>query len=105
VNAHGYPEEVNILGVVYRIEYTAEVLKDGTDDDVAALGHIDYVNRVIRVFEEGRQRGDVWSTIIHEIVHGITEDIKIRSLSENHDDLERLAVCLTDTLIRNGWMF
>ena len=100
------PKTVNILGIVYTIDY-----KDAPSDvDIhrreAVWGQIDYWTRTIRIYDGGRSDIDIWETILHETLHGIAEALKLKSLSagDNHDDLGILALALTDVLFRNGWM-
>lgn len=92
------PKRVNILGVVYKIEYTKDILEGD------AVGAIDYVDRTITIRNSG-DAVDVWGTIMHEVLHGVVHGAGAPlHLKMKHEDLDRLAVVLADTLIRNGWV-
>ena len=100
------PEKVNIVGVKYTIEY-----KDKPSDvDIfrrkSLWGQIDFWTRTIRVYDGGRSDSDIWETIFHEVLHGIAEALKLKSLGDdnNHDELSILALALADVLFRNGWL-
>ncbi len=99
------PKEVNILGKVYSIEY----LDNPSDVDLlkreSLWGSIDFWTRTIRVYDGDRTTEDVWDSIIHEVIHGISSELKlVLDKSEYHDDLSILAIALTDVLLRNKWI-
>lgn len=106
------PQSVNILGAVYAIEYVKEPMVEDEDNTRVSIGHISYVDRKILVYDRNRGLSDLWDTILHEVVHGIVEEMFIRAFEPDethkhdgkHDDLGRLANGLSDTLIRNGWI-
>lgn len=100
------PKNVNILGKVYTIEYVEKPMKEEETDDHVALGRISYVDRKIFIYDRNRGLTDLWDTILHEVLHGVVTEMVIRSFEsdETHDDLDRLAIGLSDTLIRNGWL-
>jgi hypothetical protein len=100
------PKKVNIVGVEYTIEY-----KDKPSDvDVlkreSLWGQIDFWTRTIKIYDGGRSDPDIWETILHEVLHGIAEALKLKALGDdkNHDELDVLALALTDVLFRNGWL-
>ncbi len=100
------PSTVNILGIPYEIKYE----KRPSDVDIlkrtSLWGHIDYWTRIIRVFDDGsRTEEDTFHTIIHEVLHGISSSLNlVLNNSEHHDDLDVLALALTDVLFRNDWI-
>jgi hypothetical protein len=100
------PDKVNIAG----IEYTITYVKNPAEVDIfkrrSLWGQIDPWTRTIRIYDNGQPDGDVWQTIFHEILHGIAEELKLSALSDedNHDELDVLALALTDVLFRNGWI-
>lgn len=99
------PEEVNILGKSYAISY----LDKPSDVDLyqrkSLWGEIDYWTRSIRIYDNGRADEDIWHTIIHEVIHGITAGLNLTELdkSTNHEEIDVLALALVDVLSRNGW--
>ena len=104
------PSSVVISGRKYRILYE----KKPSDVDVfrreALWGQIDYWTRTIRVLDDGRDDTDVFQTILHEIIHGLVDGLKLRSLEhtredeDKHKDLDVLSLALADVLVRNGWI-
>lgn len=100
------PTSVNILGRVYTIEYTDKPSDVDVFGRKSLWGSVDYWTRSIRILDNGRELSDIWETVIHEVIHGIAEELEIRSLKQDEveDDIVRLSVALTDTLIRNGWL-
>ena len=92
------------------IEYTITYKDKPSDVDLygrkSMWGEIDYWTRTIRVYDGGRSDADIWETIFHEVLHGITEMLSLKSLTDenNHGDLGILALALTDVMFRNGWM-
>jgi hypothetical protein len=99
------PEHVNILGVEYAVTYVDKPSDVDLYKRESLWGQIDYWTRTIRVYDKDRPRPDVFQTLLHEILHGIAEELKlVLSKDEYHDDLDILAIALTDVLFRNGWI-
>ena len=99
------PTSVNIVGVIYKIEYVDKPSDVDVFKRTSLWGQIDYWTRTIRIYDNGRSMEDIWQTLFHEILHGIAELLKLSSLNkdENHDELDVLALAIVDILIRNGW--
>ena len=102
------PDRVNILGITYSIEYVIKPSEVDIFKRESMWGQIDYWTRSIRVYDARNGLEDIWGTIIHEVLHGITEMLKLKSLDpddeDKHDDLDILALALTDVLFRNKWI-
>jgi len=104
------PRSVNILGKNYSIEYVDKPSEVDVFKRESLWGQIDYWTRTIRIYDRDRSLSDLWETIIHEVIHGIVEEMKIKALDhkdkdgDKHQDLMRLSVGLADTFIRNGWL-
>jgi len=99
------PESLNVLGKVYSITYCDSPSEVDIYKRKSCWGQIDYWTRTIRVYDNGRSTQDIWETIIHEILHGIGEELKLRiNKKENHDELGILALAITDTLFRNDFI-
>lgn len=97
------PTTLNILGIEYSILYVdkpSEVDIHGRD---AAWGQIDYWTRSIRIYDKNRGIEDIWQTLMHEILHAIGETLHLKiNEEEMHNELDIIAVALTDVLMRNG---
>ena len=100
------PFIVNICGIVYSIEYVDKPSEVDIYKRESLWGQIDYWTQSIRIYDNGRNNAEVWESLIHEILHGISENLKLKSLQnrDNHDDLAVLALAIWDTFTRNGWL-
>ena len=102
------PKEVNILGLVYSIEYVDKPSEVDIFKRNSLWGQIDYWTRTIRIYDNKRPESDLLETLMHEILHGITQALKIKvngnDLYKDEDAIELLALALADTLIRNSWL-
>ena len=99
------PKKVNIIGIEYAVEYVDKP----SDVDIykrdSMWGQIDYWTRTIRVYDNGRPVEDVFQTLLHEVLHGIANALKLDlAKEENHDEIDILALALTDVLFRNDWI-
>ena len=92
------------MGKAYSIEYVDKPSDVDIYKRESLWGQIDYWTRTIRIYANNRTESDIFETLIHEILHGIEEDLKLKAFKEKqgHDELGILAVALTDTLIRNN---
>lgn len=100
------PENIYILGRNYKIEYVNNPAEVDIFKRESLWGQIDYWTRTIRVYDNGRADFDVMETIIHEILHGIEVDLKLKCFKDDkgHEELGILAVALSDVLVRNNWL-
>lgn len=100
------PNKVNILGIEYKIIYYDKP----SDVDVfkrnSLWGQLDSWTRTIRIYDNDRTAEDIWQCIFHEILHGISELMHLKYLEneDNHEELDLLALAITDILFRNEWM-
>ena len=99
------PKEVNILGIPYKIIYVEKPSDVDIHQRESLFGQIDPWTRTIRIFDQASSEENLWETLIHEFLHGIVELLHLKSLDkkEHHDELDLLALALTDMLFRNGW--
>lgn len=98
----GRPATLNILGKLYTITYTDNPSEVDMNRRESLWGQIDFWKRTIKIYDNGRGAEDLWQTIIHEILHGISESLKLKLRNaDQHDDLDLLALALTDVLFRN----
>ena len=99
------PENVNILGLNYKIEYVDKPSDVDIYKRESLWGQIDFWTRTIRVYQTDRTIESTWSTIFHEVLHGISSQLNLcLNKDEYHDDLDVLAFALYDSFTRNGWM-
>lgn len=101
-----YPEKIIILGIEYSVTYVDKPSEVDIYRRKSLWGQIDYWTRTIRIYDVGRSKEDVWETIIHEILHGLDEELKLNLFQgdDGHDALCVLSLALMDTFFRNGWM-
>jgi hypothetical protein len=101
---NGKPESLNILGIPYSITYCDKLTDVTANNRVTDItGEIDYVTKKIRIYDNGNPIEDVWEIILHEVIHGIAESLRIKPLTNNEceDTVELLALALNDFLFRN----
>ena len=100
------PASVTIMGKRYTITYVDSPSEVDIFKRQSCWGQIDYWTRSIRVFERDLSDEDVWETIVHEVIHGLAEALALTQMKkdENHEELGLLALGLTDTFFRNGWI-
>lgn len=102
----GMPDKVNILGITYAVEYVESPIDVDHIKRTSLWGQIDFWTRTIRVYCGSRSEEDMWHTLFHEILHGITEGLHLKSLKEEsaHEELDLYALALVDVMSRNGWL-
>ncbi len=68
-------------------------------------GQVDFWTRTIRIYDNNRPDEDVFECVLHEVLHAIAESLKLElRKAERHDELDLIALGLTDVLFRNGWI-
>jgi hypothetical protein len=99
------PEKVNILGVEYSITYVDKPSEVDIYKHESLWGQVDFWTRTIRIYDNGRPLEDIFQSVMHETLHAIAEELKLElRKNERHDELDLLALALTDVLFRNGWI-
>jgi len=100
------PKEVDILGTIYSITYVDNPALVDLYKRKSLWGQIDYWTRTIRIYDNGRSDADIWDSLIHEIIHGFAEILKIGILTNesNHEALGLIAIAFREILFRNGWI-
>ena len=104
----GKPDKITIIGDTYTIQYCDNPSEVDLYKRQSLWGQIDYWTRTIRIYDNGRSVQDIWHSLLHEILHGIGESLKLDILDKGdmvdnskHEELDVLARALTDTLFRN----
>lgn len=96
------PDKINILGKEYKIIYVDNPSEVDIYKRQSLWGQIDYWTLTIRIFDNNRSIEDIWHSLIHEILHGISSSLKLKlNNNDNHDELDILSLALTDVLFRN----
>ena len=96
------PGSLVILGKRYEIEYVDRPSDVDMHRRQALWGQVDYWTRTIRIYDHGRALEDLWHTILHEVIHALADELKLRiGKPENHDELDLLALGLADVIFRN----
>jgi len=100
------PKTVNILGINYSISYMDNPSDVDIDKRKSLWGQIDFWTRTIRIYDNDRNIEDIWQTLIHEVIHGISSslNLKLDETDEAHDNMDVLALALTDVMFRNDWI-
>jgi len=68
------------------------------------FGLCDYVKREITIYVGGRDIIDVWKTLIHEILHALSDSLALHSFMKfkDHEQIvDALSNGLVDTIVRN----
>jgi hypothetical protein len=102
----GKPGSVNILGTVYHIQYVDKPSDVDIYKRESLWGQIDYWTCTIRVYDNGRPLTEVLETIMHEVLHGLAASLHLKAMSDcaNHDELDLIALGISDVLVRNEWL-
>jgi hypothetical protein len=94
------PTSICILGKVYSIIYCADPLDVDPEGKEPNFGWMDPWRAEIRVYDSPCD-GDVWDTLIHEVLHIIIQELQL-TLKNEEQIVHLLAVGLSDCFIRNN---
>ena len=96
------PERLNILGIPHTVTYYDKPSDVDSNGRESLWGEIDYWKRAIRIYDNKSNINDIWECITHEVLHGIGHIMHLDFLNNcKDDDLDLLALALTDFLFRN----
>lgn len=107
------PKSINVGGIVYKVLYVDKASDTDVEGRQAIWGQIDYWTRTIRIYQKNRAKEDIWQTLLHEILHAISEQFRLnledRQISTEEEIQETetsfvdvFSLILFDTLSRNG---
>lgn len=80
------PATVKIVDIIYTVEYVERVADVDTSGRELLHGQIDYLKRSIRIHSGDRKPDDIWQTLWHEMLHGISERLRIQDYALHHDE-------------------
>jgi len=96
------PTELTILGKRYTVVYCDRPSDVDASGAELLWGQLDSWARTIRVYSNDQSPEDRIETLIHEMIEHIAAVLHLDiGKEEQHDDLDSLAMALTDTLLRN----
>ena len=96
------PQSVNIFSKEYEIIYCDKTSDVDSEGRKALWGQLDSWTHTIRICApDGFSDGEIWDSLIHEIIHAIKKDLK---LNDEEEKTGLLAMGLADVLLRNGWL-
>lgn len=101
------PNELYIVGKKYKIIYCDKPSEVDYKKREALWGQIDYWSRTIRVYKGAETTvEDVLHTLMHEVIHAVTDHLKIRFDDDKEEDIvDLLALGITNVLIDNKFNF
>jgi hypothetical protein len=94
-----------VQGEPWHIRYTDEQLLDvDSGDDLVGVYRPD--DQEIVIYRGRRAAEAIWKTLMHELLHAISDSYTIKSLQKerNHDDLDRLAGALVEWMLANRFL-
>lgn len=98
------PEEVNICGIVFKIEYLEDAANfiGGGEDQIVAAGECNINTQTIKIACKDKTESYIRQILWHEIIHGIVDLAHIEGLDETGVDM--LSLHWSDLLTRNRWL-
>lgn len=92
------PDSINILGLTYKI-----IEVDVVNKEMYRAGEINFVEQVIRIDKTlTNQRKEI--TLMHEIIHGICEQMQYDDIGENEKVVQGFAIALHQ-ILNSGFTF
>lgn len=102
------PKSVNIFSIPFSITYVACELDVDAEKRRELWGQIDYHTQSIRIYDNGGKlsESDILSTILEEVMHGVSCKLKLDCFESEvgHKELTALCQGLADVFLRNGWI-
>ncbi|MCP1225713.1 hypothetical protein [Sebaldella sp. S0638] len=89
-------KEINILGKIYKIKYVKKI-----NNDSDQFGEIDYLKQVIKIRKDCSPEYQE-STLLHEIIHGILEQLGFDEENKNEHLICSLETGLYQVLKENS---
>lgn len=94
------------MGSEYSIKTQEDLIPfDEDDNNSTCLGYADYFNQTIVLCnkEKSAKSNDLFEVFLHEMLHVLCSSMRMDYLNsaDGHEDIYRLAILISDTLIRN----
>lgn len=102
-----FPKELSIMSSTWKVTYLDDiydVAEAAGDRQDPIFGLCDFVKREITIYVGGRDIVDIWKTLVHEILHALSDSLALHSFmkSKDHEQIvDALAAGLVDTVVRN----
>src|SRR5688500_3245009 len=100
-------KSLDILGTNYRIIYVnkAPVTYGAMVPRESFWGNVDYQTKTIRVYiyNNNDAEREIMQSLVHEVLHIVSKELKL-SLGnmDKHDELDVIALAITDTFLKNN---
>ncbi len=91
-------KQINILGLDYEIREVEVVNKE-----TLMAGEINFIEQIIRI-DKTLSNDKKQITLLHEIIHGICEQLSFEELGKDEQVVQGLAVALHQ-ILKNGFTF
>lgn len=82
------PDKIKILDSIYQVEYIDDLGAVGDEDK--SCGKIDFYRKIIKIYRGVRTESDIYQTLIHEVLHGICDILKIKIKEDDEDEEEKI---------------
>lgn len=92
------PSKVNVLSSIYKIKIEPGEFING--NGTVCRGSINFHKRLIQIAKD-EDENNMLKTFYHEVSHAICSELQLYDGEQDEDFIERFAVGLTDTLLRN----
>jgi len=92
------PKSINVLSSIYKIKIEPEEFING--NGTICRGSINFQKRHIQIAKDD-DKNNMIKTLFHEVAHAICSELQLYEGEQDEDFIERFAVGLADTLIRN----
>ncbi len=100
------PTKIKILNIIYTVEYVDKPSDVDVHHRESLWGQVDYWTRSIRVFRNTLEEQSVVYTLWHEIIHAISEMLRIEmlakgKLTDDEKSVDLLAIGISSVLLDN----
>ena len=83
---------LKILGIIYQVQEVDYISKENL-----VLGQIDYINQTIQI-DKSLSKEKKTQVLIHEILHGICEELGLDEINDNEQAIQGIACALSEII-------